>query len=296
MKWSRVLLTSVSVLAFTNLTPLAASTRHGYFSHSVQGPQFGFGFGYRYRPYYYRPYVRRGSRYLYYYRPVYARAYPLPTYAPYQTYSYGSGAIRTLVKPKRAEVYVDNYYAGIVDDFDGAFQKLYLAPGEHVIELRLEGHRAFEQRILVSPSHTQKIHHEMVPLGPGEPGQIDENEKPVEPGGEVRQESQAGREDRDLRTPPPSTTTAPAPPASPAPRSASRARFGVLSLRVQPAEAQVRIDGEVWGHLGGTDELSIHLPAGRHWIELLRDGQAVFSTEVEIQLGGTTPLNVRLAP
>ena len=294
MKWSRILLTSASILAFTNLTALAASTRHGYLSFSVHSPQFGFGFGYRYRPFYYRPTVRLGSPYPYYHRPVYARAYTLPTFAPYQAYSYGSGAIRTLVKPKRAEVYVDGYYAGIVDDFDGAFQKLYLAPGEHVIELRLEGHRDFQQRILVTPGHTQKVHHEMVLLRPGQPGQTEEEaEKPVEPVGEVRQESPVAH---DRRAPPPPTSTAPAPPTSPVPGSASRARFGVLKLRVQPAEGQVRIDGEVWGHLGGTDELSIHLPAGRHWIELLRDGQPDFSTEVEIQLGQPTPLNVRLAP
>jgi hypothetical protein len=248
------------------------------------------GFGYRYRPYYYRPYVRLGSPYPYYYRPVYARAYPLPTYAPYQGYNYGSGAIRTLVKPKRAEVYVDGYYAGIVDDFDGAFQKLYLAPGEHAVELRLEGHRTFRQRILATPSHTQKIHHEMVPLGPGE---TDETEPAEEPVGEVPKESQEIR-DRPASPPPPST--APAPPTSSVPRSTSLVRFGVLTLRVQPAEAQVRIDGEVWGHLGGMEELSIHLPAGTHWIELLRDGQPAFSTEVKIRLGRTTPLNVKLGP
>ncbi len=301
-KWSRVLRTLLtllilsSVLAFTSLTPLDASPRHGYFSFSVHG--FGFGYRYRpysyywptYRPYYYRPYVSLGSPYPYYYRPAYARAYASPTYAPYQGYSYGSAAIRTLVKPRRAEVYVDGYYAGIVDDFDGTFQKLYLAPGEHVIELRLEGHRTFRQRILATPSHTQKIHHEMVPLGPGE---TDETEPPEEPVGELPKESQEFR-DRPASPPPPST--APPPPTASVPRSNSLVRFGILTLRVQPAEAQVRIDGEVWGHLGGMEELSIHLPAGTHWIELLRDGQPAFSTEVEIRLGLTTPLNIKLAP
>ena len=301
MRWSRVLLSLLtllilsSVLALVGVTPLEASARHGYFSFTVHGPPFGLGFGHRYRPYYYRPYVRLGSPYPYYYRPVYARRYPRPTYASYQGYYYGSAAIRTLVKPKRAEVYVDGYYAGIVDDFDGVFQKLYLAPGEHAVELRLEGHRTFRRRILATPSHTQKIRHEMVPLGPAE------TEPPVESGAAESPEPQ----DRGARPasppeprqpPPPPPSTAPAPPTSSVPRSTSLVRFGVLTLRVQPAEAQVRIDGEVWGHLGGMEELSIHLPAGTHWIELLRDGQPAFSTEVEIQLGQTTPLNIRLAP
>ncbi len=168
-------------------------------------------------------------------------------------------------------------------------------PGEHAVELRLEGHRTFRRRILATPSHTQKIRHEMVPLGPRE------TEPPVESGAAESPEPQ----DRGARPasppeprqpPPPPPSTAPAPPTSSVPRSTSLVRFGVLTLRVQPAEAQVRIDGEVWGHLGGMEELSIHLPAGTHWIELLRDGQPAFSTEVEIQLGQTTPLNIRLAP
>ena len=115
--------------------------------------------------------------------------------------------------------------------------------------------------------------------------------EPIPEGREERQEIRA----RPAPAPP-SPSTAPAPPTSPAPRSASRARFGLLTLRVQPAVAQVRIDGEVWGHLGGMEELSIHLPAGTHWVELLRDGQPVFSSEVSIQIGQTTPMNIRLAP
>jgi len=71
-------------------------------------------------------------------------------------------------------------------------------------------------------------------------------------------------------------------------------QFGVLTLRVQPAEADVYIDGEPWGALGGIEELSIHLPAGRHRIELRREGDTVFATEVEIRRGEATPLNIRL--
>ena len=296
MKRSRALLTLIaplilsSVLAAVGSTPVEARGRHGYFSFRVHGPLLGFGFGYRYRPHpYYRPYVRLGSPYPYYYRPVYARASSRPRYVSYQSYAYGLGAIRTLVNPKRAEVYVDGYYAGIVDDFDGTFQKLYLAPGEHVVELRLEGHRTFQQRVLVSPRHTQKIHHEMAPLDAGE------TETPAEPGDEIREEN---REIRDRSAPPPTppVSSTPEPPTLAVPRSASRLRFGVLTLRVQPAAAEVRIDGEIWGHIGGIAELSIHLPAGMHGIELFRNGQVVFSTDVDILMGRATPLNIKLGP
>ncbi len=103
MKWSRVPLTLLTPLILSNVlavvgpTPLAAGPRHGSFSFGVHGPRFGFGFGYRYRPYSYRrPYVRLGSPYPYCHRPVYARAYPLPTYAPYQGYT---GTDRALFEP-----------------------------------------------------------------------------------------------------------------------------------------------------------------------------------------------------
>ena len=55
------------------------------------------------------------------------------------------GAVRIEVKPKDARdemvVYVDEAQAGVVDDFDGAFQRLYLPPGKHQIEIRLDGYQ-----------------------------------------------------------------------------------------------------------------------------------------------------------
>ena len=38
-------------------------------------------------------------------------------------------ALRLKVEPRDAEVYVDGFYAGLVDDFDGAMQKLKIVPG-----------------------------------------------------------------------------------------------------------------------------------------------------------------------
>ena len=35
------------------------------------------------------------------------------------------------VKPNKAQVCVDGYYAGIVDDFDEVFQRLHTSPGAH---------------------------------------------------------------------------------------------------------------------------------------------------------------------
>jgi hypothetical protein len=72
---------------------------------------------------------------------------------PYQGYSYRDGydgQLRLKVKPREAQVFVDGYFAGIVDDFDGVFQRLHIEPGPHRIEIRDDGYEplSFEVRIL----------------------------------------------------------------------------------------------------------------------------------------------------
>jgi hypothetical protein len=57
-----------------------------------------------------------------------------PSYYPSQRDD--QGAVRIRVKPREASVYVDGYYVGHVDDFDGVLQKLHLSEGPHRIELR----------------------------------------------------------------------------------------------------------------------------------------------------------------
>jgi hypothetical protein len=43
------------------------------------------------------------------------------------------------VIPRETEVFVDGYFAGRVDDFDGRFQRLHIQPGEHELTLCLDG-------------------------------------------------------------------------------------------------------------------------------------------------------------
>lgn len=50
------------------------------------------------------------------------------------------GALRIKVSPRHAEVFVDGTYAGVVDDFDGVWQKLKLEDGVHHIEIRAAGY------------------------------------------------------------------------------------------------------------------------------------------------------------
>jgi hypothetical protein len=69
----------------------------------------------------------------------------------YNTSGYDDGMLRLKVKPKNAMVYVDGYFAGVVDDFDGVFQSLHVEPGTHHIEIRADGYEPLELDIQIQP-------------------------------------------------------------------------------------------------------------------------------------------------
>ena len=75
------------------------------------------------------------------------------------------GDVRLQVRPRNAEVYVDGYYAGIVDNFDGVFQRLTLEVGEHEIEIAAPGFEPQFYRIYVDPARTVDVHGELMPAG-----------------------------------------------------------------------------------------------------------------------------------
>ena len=77
---------------------------------------------------------------------TYARPLP-PAQGP-------QGAIRLKITPKEALVYVDGYFAGIVDDFDGLFQKLHLEAGPHHVEVQAVGYEPLSFDVQITPDHT----------------------------------------------------------------------------------------------------------------------------------------------
>ena len=89
-------------------------------------------------------------------------------YAPYGFRSEPTGEARVLVTPKQAEVFVDGYRAGIVDDFDGTFQRLHVTPGGHDITIYLPGYRTVNERVYFGDGSTVKIRETMARLSPGE--------------------------------------------------------------------------------------------------------------------------------
>ena len=114
-----------------------------------------------YRPYGYRP---GWSVNLYFGRPYYgygSRGYygsgNYGYYAIPQGYAYGS--LRIVDAPRDAQVFVDGYYAGVVDDYDGVFQRLNLEPGQHRVEVEVyPGAPPAEYDVYVAPGQTVTVH------------------------------------------------------------------------------------------------------------------------------------------
>ena len=69
-------------------------------------------------------------------------------------YGWSIGGVRLKVEPKDAEVYVDGYYAGVVDDFDGIWQQLRLDDGGHRIEVRKPGMETLTFEVMIQPGRT----------------------------------------------------------------------------------------------------------------------------------------------
>jgi len=219
-----------------------------------------------------------------------------PMYPPPYRYGFGQpdSSVRIEVKPKEAEVFVDGYYAGIVDDYDGVFQRLRVTPGEHEIELYLDGYRTVRQKVYLPVNDTFKIRYTMERLGPGE--QPEARPQPINPpmppqGGGPPQMPPMGRGPAGRRMPP---QTRPEPPQPETQRGAQAGTFGTLAIRVQPGDAEVSIDGDQWRGPEGRDQLLVDVAAGSHTVEIRKSGFRTYVTQVEVRRGETTPLNVSL--
>ena len=131
---------------------------YGYRPGLSVGLNFGFGY-----PYYYGAYGYPYGAYGYSYGGYYPAGYPAYGYGGYGGYVVpgggyrGYGGIRIQGAPRNAEVYVDGAYAGVVDDYDGAFQRLDLEPGSHEIEIRTAG-RPLTYDVNVTPGQTVTLH------------------------------------------------------------------------------------------------------------------------------------------
>jgi hypothetical protein len=110
-------------------------SNYGYYSYGSYGPSYGYGYGYGQGPW--SPWGRSSS--------------------------YDTGGIRLRIRPRDAQVFVNGYYAGLVDDFDGNFQQLRLEQGGHKLEIRMPGFENLQLDVHVQPNRTITIREDLKP-------------------------------------------------------------------------------------------------------------------------------------
>jgi hypothetical protein len=169
-------------------------------------------------------------------------------------------------------VYVDGQFVGLVDEFDGSLQRLHVPIGEHELQVYLEGYRTLTQKVLFTRGTTLRIESALQPLASGEPS-----------------EPKPAPKAATLRTDPYQRHT-----PAPSHRTGERAESGTLSLRVNPSDAAILIDGESWERPQGESRFTIDLPEGTHQVEVRKPGYRGYTRSVDIQRGQTLPLNVSL--
>ncbi len=72
-----------------------------------------------------------------------------------------NGSLRLKIDPRQAQVYIDGYYVGLVDSYDGAFQKLGIEGGGHKVELKADGYEPLQFEVLITPGETVTYKGEM---------------------------------------------------------------------------------------------------------------------------------------
>ena len=113
---------------------------------------------------YYRPYP-----YAYGYPYPYSHVYRYPAPYPYVSPVYGVpgyvpyGGLRLDVTPRHAAVLVDGYYAGVIDDFDGKFERAPLAAGPHRIDIETPGYETLAFDVNVLPGQTIRYRGDLRP-------------------------------------------------------------------------------------------------------------------------------------
>jgi PEGA domain len=131
-------------------TPLGVSPSTLPLYHSR--PSFGMALGFGGLGFYTDPFLFGYTYSGFAYLPGYSG---YPALAPYPFEIDGpTGGLRLKVEPKEAQVYVDGYYAGLVDDFNGHFQHLDMTAGPHHVEIRAPGYEPLAFDMTIQAHHT----------------------------------------------------------------------------------------------------------------------------------------------
>ena len=229
------------------------------------------------------------------------------------------GAARLQVSPRETEVFVDGYFAGVVDDFDGISQRLRLEPGEHEVTLFLEGHRPLTRRCCSRSARRSRCStrwSRSAPASRPRSGRrrAPSRRRPRSPATGSRDRASTHRRSvgghpapsdaRDVdvevigREP-----NEPREPREPA-RRAARGRGAPSDerrgrrARCRSGSARGRRGADRWRAVGAQsgERLVVALAPGVHRLEVRKGGHETYSGLVRIRPGGATTLNVALAP
>jgi hypothetical protein len=148
--------------------PIVVAPFRGFYGYRPYSSFINFSFFYG-TPGFYGAYVYGspywGYGYPYYYGyPAYG-PYPYPYPAAYGNvvpygYGYGGysgrpyGGLRIDLPQRNAEVYVDGYFVGTVDNFDGRAQQANLDVGPHQIEVRAPDFETIHFSVNIEPGRT----------------------------------------------------------------------------------------------------------------------------------------------
>ena len=194
----------------------------------------------------------------------YPYPYGYPPEGPWRVLAdWDTANIRLDVTPKEAQVYVDRFYAGVVDDFDGIFQHLTVPAGPHLIEIRRTGYTSLAVELNLRPGQSITYRRTMQPAR-GE--EIDApSPLPEAPGFE-----------EGAAPPSPSPNTPP----------------GEVRLDVTPTDAEVYADGFYAGIAGDFNGLQhLLLTPGRHHVVLKMEGYE--SIEVDLAVDSARTITYR---
>jgi hypothetical protein len=279
-------------------------------SHRIRRDGGGGGgyYGGYYGGYHHRPW----SYYSFYYWPWYTPYwyYGPGGYYPYRDRDRGYvdrdtlGALDLDVSPGRTEVYLDGQNLGVVDQYDGFPQYLWLEKGTYDLVLYREGYRTLARQISVYPGLVISVDDRMErgesvrpeDLGPKTHERRDTRIREEEERRErLEAEERDGRGDwRDrVRSD----------------RDRSRGDYdddgrssardsGWLELEVEPSDASVYLDGRF---IGTASELAerrsgLRLEPGRHKLAVVRPGHKAEEREFEVEAGESVELEIELDP
>ena len=224
---------------------------------------WGWGWGY-WGPYWYYP------------PPA---AYPLDrtVYSP-QSVAADLGALNLVIKPKKADVYVDGRFVGRAKDFDGYPGYLWLKEGSYEISLVRDGYVTFSDRIPVRTGQVVDVELRLEP-GLSTPPRVSQTSV-------TETEPEATEQMSAVTEEPPSTGI----------RQDVRVTPGLLELVVRPADASVYLDGRLLG--SGQELTDLHagliVDPGAHSLDMVRPGYEAQRLDFEVESGQTVNLQITL--